>query len=256
MKIATFNANSIRSRIPIVLDWLNEHSPDVLAVQETKVQDEDFPLDSFADTGYQIVFKGQKKYNGVALFCKSKPDNVSSGLDNEPKDEPRLIAATVNGVHIVNTYIPQGTAPDSEKFVYKLQWYKRLKKYFKKHYKPTDKLIWLGDLNVAIEARDVHDPKRLKGSVCYCPEVTEAIMDVMEFGFTDTFRIHCDEDEQYTFWDYRVPNGFKRNVGWRLDYIMATKLLADKCTSCVVDKAPRAKEKPSDHTFLIAEFDV
>lgn len=256
MKIATFNANSIRSRIPIVHQWLDEQSPDVLAVQETKVQDQDFPLDAFADTGYKAVFKGQKKYNGVALFCKTDPENVSYGLDDEPKDEPRLITAAVNGVHIVNTYIPQGTAPDSEKFVYKLQWYKRLKKYFNKHFKPSDKLIWLGDLNVAIEDRDVHDPKRLKGSVCFCPEVTEAIKDVMEFGFTDTFRMHCDEDEQYTFWDYRVPNGFKRNVGWRLDYIMATKPLADKCTSCVIDKEPRIKEKPSDHTFLIAEFDI
>ena len=256
MKAATFNANSIRSRIDIILDWLKENNPDVLAIQETKVQDIDFPIDAFIGSGYDVVFKGQKTYNGVALLCKTTPEDVSFGLDDEPMDEPRLLRATVGNVHFVNTYVPQGTAPDSEKFVYKLQWYKRLKKYFQKHFKPSDNVIWLGDLNVAIEDRDVHDPKRLKGSVCFCPEVTEAILDVMEFGFTDTFRIFCQEDEQYTFWDYRVPNGFKRNVGWRLDYIMATKSLADKCVSCVVDKEPRAKEKPSDHTFLVAEFDI
>lgn len=256
MKAATFNANSIRSRIDIVLDWLRTNQPDVLALQETKVQDEDFPIDAFIGSGYEVVFKGQKSYNGVALLSKTEPSDVSFGLDDEPKDESRLLKAAVSGVHFVNTYVPQGTAPDSDKFVYKLQWYERLKKYFKRHFKPSDRVIWLGDLNVAIEDKDVHDPKRLKGSVCFCPEVTEAIRDVMEFGFTDTFRMHCDLEDQYTFWDYRVPNGFKRNVGWRLDYIMATKPLAEKCTSCVIDKEPRTREKPSDHTFLVAEFDI
>ena len=256
MKIATFNANSIRSRVDIVLDWLDENSPDVLAIQETKAQDSDFPVEAFADSGYHVIFKGQKRYNGVAMFCKSKPANVSYGLDDEPKDESRLIAATVNGVHIVNTYVPQGRSPESEMFMYKLQWYKRLKEYFNRRFKPTDKLIWLGDLNVAMEARDVHNAEKVFGSVCYCTEVIDAIKDTMEFGLTDTFRMHNDEDEQYTFWDYRVPNGFKRNMGWRLDYILATKSLANKCTSCVVDKAPREREKPSDHTFLVAEFNL
>jgi exodeoxyribonuclease III len=256
MKIATFNANSIRTRIPIILNWLNDNKPDVLAIQETKVQDADFPIDSFASSGYEINFKGQKAYNGVALFTKTPAQDVSFGLDDEPKDESRLIAATVNGVRFVNTYIPQGTTPDSDKFVYKLEWFKRLKKYFTTQFRPTDNVIWLGDLNVAIEARDVHNAEKMLGSVCYCPEVIQTIKDVMAFGFTDTFRMHCDLDEQYSFWDYRVPNGFKRNVGWRLDYIMATKPLADKCTWCIIDKEPRQQEKPSDHTFVVAEFDI
>jgi exodeoxyribonuclease-3 len=256
MKIATFNANSIRSRVPILSDWLAQNKPDVLAIQETKAQDSDFPVDAFTDSGYDIVFKGQKRYNGVALFCKTPPTNVSYGLDDEPKDESRLIAATVSGVHIVNTYVPQGRSPESDMFTYKLQWYKRVKDYLNRRFKPTDNVIWLGDLNVAMEARDVHNADKVFGSVCYCPEVIAAIKDVMDFGFTDTFRMHNQEDQQYTFWDYRVPNGFKRNMGWRLDYIMATESLAKKCTSCVVDKAPRELEKPSDHTFLIAEFDI
>ena len=239
MKIATFNANSIRSRVHILPDWLGANKPDVLAIQETKAQDSDFPVDAFADCGYEIVFKGQKRYNGVAIFSNGPAENVSYGLDDEPTDEPRLIRATVNDVHFVNTYIPQGTSPESDRFTYKLQWFKRLKKYFQTHFEPTDKLIWFGDLNVAMEARDVHNAEKVFGSVCYCPEVIAAIKDVMDFGFTDTFRMHNQLDEQYTFWDYRVPNGFKRNMGWRLDYIMATEPMAKKCTSCIVAKAPR-----------------
>ena len=256
MKIATFNTNSIRSRAVIVSDWLAENKPDLLAVQETKAQDSDFPIEAFADSGYHVAFRGQKRYNGVALFSNRPVENVSYGLDDEPPDEPRLIRATVNDVHFVNTYVPQGTSPESDRFTYKLDWFKRLKKYFQTHFKPADKLIWLGDLNVAMEARDVHNAEQVFGSVCYCPEAIAAIKDVMQFGFTDTFRIHNQDDGQYTFWDYRVPNGFKRNMGWRLDYIMATEPLAKKCISCTVDRAPRELIKPSDHTFLIAEFDI
>jgi exodeoxyribonuclease-3 len=256
MKIATFNANSIRSRIDIVLGWLEENQPDVLCVQETKAQDKDFPEAAFDGSGYEFAFKGMKAYNGVAIFSKSKISDVSFGLDDEPKDEPRLIRAKVNGVNIVNTYIPQGNAPDSEKFVYKLDWYKRLGEYFARNFTPDEPVIWLGDMNVALDERDVHSPERLLGHVCYCPAVWDAFKNVASWGFVDTFRKHCQEDGQYTFWDYRAKNTLETNRGWRLDYIMATKVLADKCTSCVVDREPRAMEKPSDHTFLVAEFDI
>lgn len=256
VKVATFNANSLRSRIDVVLKWLDENSPDILCVQETKVQDVDFPGDAFDGSGYEYVFKGQKKYNGVAIFAREKISEVSFGLDDEPTDEARLIKARVGNVSIVNTYIPQGQSPESEKFRYKLDWYARLGKYFDKHFKPDQPLLWVGDMNIAMDERDVHDPVGLLGSVCYCPEVQEAMTKIAKWGFTDMFRLHNDEAEQYTFWDYRVPNGFKRNIGWRLDYIMATKPLADKCTKCWVDKEPRAMVKPSDHTFLIAEFKV
>ena len=256
MKIASFNANSIRSRAPVILRWLADSAPDILCVQETKVQDKDFPLDIFAPAGYEIVFSGQKQYNGVAIFAKGRIGKVTCGLDDEPKDPARLISAEINGISLVNTYIPQGHSPDSEKFQYKLQWFQRLKKYFDTHFSPDEPLVWLGDLNVALTEKDVYAPDKLYGSVCYCKQTSDAFTEVANWGFTDMFRKHCDLPDQYTFWDYRLRGGFKRNLGWRLDYIMATQPLADKCTACWVDGEPRAWEKPSDHTFIIAEFDV
>lgn len=254
MKIATFNANSIRSRLNIIIDWLNENSPEVLCVQETKVQDKDFPVAELARAGYNVVFCGQKSYNGVAILSKLPIENFRVGFDTAPAEGSRLISAEIAGVPIVNTYIPQGRDIESPMYRYKLEWLRRLGDYFRKHYKPDEPLLWLGDCNIAIEDRDVHSPERLAGSVCFNPELSQYFKEVTDFGFTDLFRTHCDLGGEYTFWDYRVPNGFKRNLGWRIDYIMATSPLVKKCTNCCIDKAPRALEKPSDHTFLIAEF--
>jgi exodeoxyribonuclease-3 len=254
MKIASFNVNSLRARLPIVLKWLAKHHPDILCVQETKVQDIDFPVDAFETSGYKHVFKGQKSYNGVAIFSKKQISNVKFGLDDEPKDQARLIKAKIGGISIVNTYIPQGYLPESEKFEYKLKWFGRLLKFFKNNFKPTNSVLWVGDFNVAPQPIDVYDPKGLLGSVCFCPEVTQALNKVVKWGFVDLFRMHCKEAGNYTFWDYRLPNSLKRNLGWRLDHIMATKPLAKKCTACYIDKKPRAVAKPSDHTPLVAEF--
>ncbi len=254
MKIASFNVNSLRARLPIVLNWLEKHAPDVLCLQETKVQDHDFPAQAFDGCGYKFAFKGQKSYNGVAIFSKSTLENVSFGLDTEPSDQPRLVKAKIGSINIVNTYIPQGQDPESEKFEYKLNWFKRLKKYFRKNFKPTDLVIWVGDFNIAPTDIDVYDPKGLFGHVCFCAEVQQALEDVMEFGFVDVFRKHCPEPNQYTFWDYRLPGALKANRGWRLDHIMATEPLAKKSTACYIDKEPRTEEKPSDHTPIIAEF--
>lgn len=258
MKVATFNANSLRIRLPVILKWLAEQKPDILCIQETKVQDVDFPKDAIDDagTGYGYVFKGEKKYNGVAIFSNARISDVEVGFSEEPKDQARLICAKVKGVWIVNTYVPQGYSPESEKFQYKLKWFERLGKYFESNFSPNDPVIWAGDLNVAMDERDVHDPKRLLGHVCYCPEAQQALNEVVKWGFTDVFRQHCQEGGHYTFWDYRQRSGFKNNCGWRLDYIMATSKLAKKCSSCWIDKGPRLLEKPSDHTFLIAEFDI
>jgi len=255
MKVASFNANSIRSRLPIVLKWLKEHKPDILCVQETKVQDVDFPQERFEGTGYQYVFKGQKSYNGVAIFSKSKIRDVEFGFDTEPKDEARLIKAVINGITIVNTYIPQGYSPESEKFTYKLNWFIRLGKYFDKRFTPSEPILWVGDFNIAPQAKDVYAPESLFGHVCYHSEVHKVLKDVMQWGFKDVFRLHCQQGEQYTFWDYRLPNACKRNLGWRMDHIMATRPLAEKSTACYIDKKPRLAEKPSDHTFIVAEFD-
>ncbi len=256
MKIGSFNVNSLRARPHIVLRWLAKHQPDVLAVQETKVQDADFPTYMFDNIGYKYVFKGQKSYNGVAIFSKSQISKAKFGFDDEPKDQARLIAAEIGNIFVVNTYVPQGDSPASEKFQYKLDWFNRLLSFFEKKFKPTDPVLWVGDLNVAPQPIDVYDPKSLLGHVCFCPEVTQALNKVIQWGFTDVFRMYCKEPKQYTFWDYRLPSSFKRNLGWRLDHIMASKPLAEKCTACYIDKEPRAMEKPSDHTPIVAEFDL
>lgn len=255
MKIATFNANSLRSRVPIVVKWLRESRPDVLCIQETKVQDVDFPHKEFEKTGYEYAFKGQKSYNGVAIFSKSKISKVEFGFRDEPRDEARLLKAVIRGVTIVNTYVPQGYEPDSEKFQYKLQWFERLRNYFTANFKPGGKVVWLGDFNIAPQAIDVYDPQGLLGHVCYHPQVHKVLKKVMEWGFTDVFRMHCKEAGQYTFWDYRM-NAFRRKEGWRLDHIMATEPMAKKSTACYIDLKPRLAEKPSDHTFLVAEFNL
>lgn len=255
MKIATFNVNSIRSRTAIALEWLKENTPDVLCLQETKVQDKDFPTEAFAESGYEFVFKGEKSYNGVAIFSRHKISEVQYGLDSEPKDPARMIKIKTAGIIIVNTYIPQGYEIESEKYQYKLDWYKRLLKYFKNNFTPDDKIIWLGDLNIAYEAKDVYAPEKLDGSVCFNKELSQTFRKFIDWGFVDLFRKFCGDDGQYSFWDYREPNGFKRNRGWRLDYIMATPPLANVCTKCFIDKKPRTMEKPSDHTPVVAEFD-
>lgn len=254
MKIASFNVNSLRVRLPIVLQWLAEYQPNILCVQETKVQDNDFPIEAFDETEYRYVFKGQKSYNGVAIFSRNEITNVKFGFEDKPKDEARLIKAEINGVIIVNTYIPQGYLPESQKFEYKLDWFSRLLAFFEKNFKPTDPVLWVGDLNVAPQPIDVYDPVNLSGHVCFHPQVHKALEKIVQWGFIDVFRMHCKEAGRYTFWDYRL-NSFKRNLGWRLDHIMATKSLAKKCTACYIDKQPRLAERPSDHTPIIAEFD-
>lgn len=256
MRIATFNANSIRSRLDILLKWLDQNSPDILAVQETKVQDADFPITEINQTGYKVLFKGQKKYNGVSILSRNCPDDAVAMLPQDTSGQARFQKARFGDLTLVNTYVPQGAAIDSDKFQYKLNWFSWLGEYFQQHHKSSEQILWVGDLNVARESIDVHDPDRLWGHVCYCQEVQDALSTVMDWGFVDLFRQFHPEPEHYTFWDYRVPNGFKRNIGWRLDYIMATSKIAQKCNNCWIDKEPRGWEKPSDHTFLIAEFNL
>jgi exodeoxyribonuclease-3 len=254
MKVGSFNVNSLRARLPVVLAWLAEQGPDVLCVQETKVQDADFPGEEFDRLGYRYVFKGQKSYNGVAIFSRSEITNVLYGFEDEPRDEPRLIKAEIGDVAVVNTYVPQGYMAESEQFRNKLAWFGRLRRYFERNFSPADAVLWVGDLNVAPEAIDVYDPEGLLGHVCFHPEVHRALRAVCEWGFVDVFRRHCSEAGQYTFWDYRLRNSFKRNLGWRLDHIMATKPLVQKSRACYIDKGPRLSERPSDHTPIVAEF--
>jgi exodeoxyribonuclease III len=257
MKIATFNANSIRSRIDAVTAWLAAHAPDVLCIQETKTADETFPREALEATGYHVVFKGEKAYNGVALISKAPPADVSFGIDDGGRaDETRLVAATIGGVRIVNTYVPQGREIDHAMYKYKLEWFARLRAYFARHYTTKTKLVWLGDLNVAPEAMDIHNAEQQENHVCYHIDVRKAFADAVAWGFVDVFRKHHPEPQQYTFFDYRTPNAAKRKMGWRIDHILATPTLAAKSKDAFIDLAPRLQAKPSDHTFLAAEFDV
>jgi exodeoxyribonuclease III len=254
MKIATFNTNSLRSRLDIIRIWLKENQPDVLAVQETKVQDADFPIEACEDTGYHVIFRGQKAYNGVAIFSKSTPEQVVSHLPGDPTDQARFLKAKIENITVLNTYVPQGREVDSEYFDYKLKWFGWLREYLDAEHDPAEPLVWVGDLNVAREDIDVYNPKGLWGHVCFCQPVQDALKHVMDWGLTDLFRRFCPEPGHYTFWDYRVLNALERNMGWRLDYIMATQPCVEACRSCRIDKTPRGWPKPSDHTFLEAGF--
>jgi exodeoxyribonuclease III len=256
LKIASYNVNSIRSRLHIVLPWLQNNQPDVFCMQETKVEDAKFPVAEFEALGYQIAFRGNKQYNGVAVASRKKPQKVVFGLDSAPNDPDRLVAAQFDGMLILNAYVPQGQDVDKPQFAYKLAWLKRLKKYLQKNYQPEDKVILCGDFNVAPENIDVHDPKRILGHVSFNPEVWQAYEDMKSWGFTDIFRKHHpDEAGQYTFFDYRVRDSVGRNLGWRVDHILATKPLIAKSQSCTIDLSTRLAEKPSDHAIIYAQWE-
>jgi exodeoxyribonuclease-3 len=239
----------------IVREWLMDHRPDALCLQETKVQDHEFPLEPFQAAGYHVSFKGAKAHAGVAIITRETPANVTCGFDDGgTPDGARLIRITLGGIHIVNTYVPQGRDPDSPHFTYKLEWFTRLKRLFQLHYSPDEPVLWCGDLNVAPEPLDVYDSKKLMGHVCHRPEATRALYDVVEWGFTDLFRRYHPEGGHYTYFDYRVKHAVERKIGWRVDHIFATEPLVDKSVSCYIDPEPRKKEKPSDHTCIVAEF--
>jgi exodeoxyribonuclease-3 len=258
LKVATYNANSIRARMELLLDWLDQEEPDVVGVQETKVQDEDFPEEPIREAGYHVVYRGQKSHAGVAIISSSEPEEVKYGFDDggEP-DEPRLIRARIAGVPVVNTYVPQGRSVDSEHFEYKLAWFDRLRALFEAHYAPDEPLIWMGDFNVAPKPIDIYDPKGKANHVDFHPDAREALDGVKEWGFVDVFRWHHpDEEDQYTYYDYRAKDPIERGVGWRVDHVWATEPLAERSTDSWIDVDARRAERPSDHTFLVAEFDV
>jgi len=257
IKIATYNVNSIRSRIETLIAWLKRERPHIICMQETKVDDKNFPKEEFEKIGYHVVYRGKKQRNGVAVASLKPPEEIFFGLDDEPKDEDRLIRGVFGGIPLVNTYVPQGQEVGTEIFEYKLNWFKRLKRLFEKYYSPDKPLLWCGDLNVAPEEIDVHNPKRLIGHVCFCPQVWRAFEEVKKWGFIDIFRKHHpNELGQYTFYDYRVKDAVKRGLGWRVDHILATPPLAEKSIDCFIDLGPRLGPKPSDHTPLIAIFSL
>jgi exodeoxyribonuclease-3 len=254
--VATYNTNSVRARLPIVTDWLNRTQPDVLCLQETKAQDKDFPADAFKEAGYGAVFKGQKSYNGVAILSKHPMDDVKLNLYDTQEEEARFITTNIRGIPFVNVYAPQGFAPGTDKFAYKLRWLRDLLAYIKENLDPCQPVLMAGDFNVALEDIDVYDPETLRGEIGFHPDEQAVMKELLSWGLADIFRRHQPDGGHYTFWDYRVPNALKRKMGWRIDYILATEVLANLSLKAWIDVEPRRLERPSDHTFLVAEFNL
>ena len=254
--IATWNVNSIRTRLQAVLDWLEKHHPHVLCLQETKVEDSQFPKEAFWGTGYEAIFTGQKAYNGMAFLSSLPLTDVSFDFQENPNSlQKRYIAATVGGIRWINVYIPNGSAVGSPPFDYKLNFIAKLRGHLEKSYTPKTPLVLVGDFNVAPEARDVYDPVAMDGEILFHPQERAALAHLKEWGLVDLFRLHHEEGGQYSWWDYQM-NAFRRNRGLRIDHIWATPLLAGRCTACDIDKAPRTQEKPSDHAPVIATLEV
>lgn len=255
MKIATWNVNSLKVRLPQVLDWLEANQPDALCLQELKLEDRNFPLAEIEAAGYRACYAGQKTYNGVAILSRAEPADVVSGIPGYADEQKRVVAATIGGVRIVCVYIPNGQSLDSDKYRYKLEWLAALTSWLKGELARYPHLALLGDYNIAPEDRDVHDPKAWEGQVlCSEPERT-AFQGLVKLGLTDSFRLFDQAEKSFTWWDYRL-NAFKRNMGLRIDHILLSETLAQCCSSCVVDTAPRKLERPSDHTPVITEISL
>ncbi len=254
-KIATWNVNSLNVRLPQVLDWLRDQQPDILALQETKLTDPDFPTLDIAEAGYQAVFAGQKTYNGVAILSRLPASEIVTDLPGLDDPQRRVLGATIGKVRVLNLYIPNGQAVGSDKYAYKLAWLDQLAAFAEAELARHPRLVMLGDFNIAPDDRDVHDPAAWAGQVlCSEPERT-AFRHLLALGLQDTFRLFPQEDQSFSWWDYRAA-AFRRNLGLRIDHILASPALAAACTACQVDKAPRRLERPSDHAPVIAEFAI
>ena len=253
MKIATWNVNSLRVRLPQLIAWQQSVDMDVLALQETKTQDSEFPLAELQAQGLQAVFSGQRTYNGVAILSKTPATHIVAGIPGFADEQKRVLAATVNDTRVINVYVPNGQALDSDKYQYKLAWLNALTHYLQDELQAHQRLVLLGDFNIAPEDRDVHDPKAWQGSVLVSEPERTALQRLLSLGMRDTFRCFEQAEQSFSWWDYRAA-GFRRNAGLRIDLILSNQEMSDACMTCHIDKTPRKQERPSDHTPVIAEF--
>ena len=253
MRIATWNVNSLKVRLPHVVNWLAANQPDVLCLQEIKQEDKQFPLEAINAAGYQAVYSGQKTYNGVAILSKAVAGEVVCGMADFADEQKRLIAATVEGVRIVCVYVPNGQSLDSDKYQYKLAWLGALQAWLKQELQRYPRLALLGDYNIAPEDRDVHDPAAWVGNVLVSAPERAAFEGLQQLGLRDSFRLFEQAEKSYSWWDYRML-GFRRNQGMRIDHILISPALS--CSASSIDRAPRKLERPSDHTPVIAEIAV
>ncbi|MGB8327310.1 MAG: exodeoxyribonuclease III [Steroidobacteraceae bacterium] len=255
MEIATWNVNSLRVRLPQLLEWLAANPVDVMALQETKLPDEDFPRAALEGAGYHVACSGQRTYNGVAVLSKHSLGSVLTDIPAFADPQRRVLALTTGGARIVNLYVPNGEAPGSEKFAYKLRWLGALHGWIGAEARQHERLVVLGDFNIAPDDRDVHDPQAWVGSVHVSPQERAQLQALLAIGLVDVFRQFEQPPQTFSWWDYRQV-AFRRNHGLRIDLILAHRALAPRCRSCRIDKAPRRLERPSDHTPVVAAFDI
>jgi len=255
VSIATWNVNSLRVRLPQVLDWCNSTSPDILALQEIKLQDEQFPLEEVQAAGYQAVFAGQKTYNGVAILSREMATDIITDLPGLEDPQRRLLAASIGDLRVINVYVPNGQAVDSDKYHYKLEWLARLHDFIEQQLKDYPRLVLLGDFNIAPDDRDVYDPEAWTGKILCSAAERSALQALLDTGLHDSFRLTEQDDEQFSWWDYRM-NGFKRNLGLRIDLVLTSQALSDEHTRCTIDREPRGWERPSDHTPVVTTLAI
>jgi exodeoxyribonuclease-3 len=255
VKIASWNVNSLRVRLDHVLTWVGSAAPDVLALQETKLRDEDFPVDTFSALGYHAAFSGQPTYNGVAILSKQPASELSAEIEGFEDSQRRVLGANICGLRILNLYVPNGQTVSSEKYRYKLAWLDALTRQLRNDLRRYDHCVVLGDYNIAPEDRDVHDPKAWAGKVLCSEPERKALNNILALGFRDTFRLFPQHEKSFSWWDYRAA-GFRRNRGLRIDLVLASDSLSAYCGAASIDVEPRRWERPSDHAPVIAEFDL
>ena len=264
MLIATWNVNSIRTRLLQIIDWINQTNPDILCLQETKVMDDSFPVEPFEKLGYSVEVYGQKSYNGVAIISKIKPENVKKGFYgctnfNENieifLDQKRLISADINGIKIINVYVPNGSSIDSDKFDYKIKWLNHLSAFLDEQVKDDDLVCFVGDFNIAPSEIDIHNPQKYEGGIMASKIERESLNNVLKGRFIDSFRIFEKNTGHWSWWDYR-NNAYELNKGWRIDHIFISKNLSSKLKSCVIERNQRENLQPSDHAPVLINLEI
>jgi exodeoxyribonuclease III len=253
VKLATWNVNSLKVRLPQLLPWLRAHAPDIVCLQETKTADGNFPVDEIRSLGYQSLFAGQRTYNGVAILSRTPVADVVSALGGFADEQKRVLAATVGDLRAICVYVPNGESTESPKYQYKLRWLDALRAWLGDELKRYPRLAVLGDYNIAPEDRDVHDPRWWRDKVLFSEPEKAAFHRLLALGLKDSFRLFAQPDRSFTWWDYRM-NQFKRNMGLRIDHILMSEALAVRCAACTIDRDMRAQERPSDHAPVVAEI--
>lgn len=255
VKVASWNVNSLKVRLPQVLEWIESSGVDILALQETKTIDENFPEAAFTDKGLYVAYSGQKTYNGVAIISRWPIENVVTDIPNLVDPQRRILAADLNGIRLIDLYVPNGSEVGSDKFHYKLNWIEKVTDFIQEEMKSHKNIAVVGDFNIAPHDIDVHDPKAWEGSVLVSPPEREAFSKLLDLGLFDTFHELHPNEQVFSWWDYRAA-GFRRNRGLRIDHILINDSLKSACKGCEIDAEPRKAERPSDHAPIWASFDI